>query len=302
MSAEASRVLEATTDLGASLGLHRWATIASAAVASGLLVALAFGAPSAPWRRWVASYVASLEAQQRWMHSAPNGAYLLRVQCVVGTGLVVAYTLSLIDVGELAFACALVALAPKVLLSLQTAKRRSILEQQSHGFGAALGNCLRSASNVGEALKYSVEVTPSPLRDEVLLALRHIQLGSTVEDSLLALSARAQSPSLDAVISALLIGRQTGGDLPRILETTAASLRELKRLEELTDKTLRDSKQGFALAVFMVVAMAIVLPKFVPEVFEPLRTTAKGQALVAQMVLMFAVAVVLAYRFTRKSV
>ena len=116
------------------------------------------------------------------------------------------------------------------------------------------------------------------------------------------LSTRVQSPALDVVVSALLIGRQTGGDLPRILEGTAASLRDLKRLEKLTDKVTRSAKQSLAISASVTAGLAITLPYVFPGFFDPLRTTVKGQLYVGQMALVYLAALYLGYRFTRKSI
>ena len=109
-----------------------------------------------------------------------------------------------------------------------------------------LANTLKTTANLGDAVRFSLEVTSKPMHQEIDVALREVRVGSTLEEALLAAASRARSPALDVVVSALLIGQRTGGDLPRILEGTAASLRELKRLEEFTDRVTRSSKQSLA--------------------------------------------------------
>jgi tight adherence protein B len=123
-----------------------------------------------------------------------------------------------------------------------------------------------------------------------------------MEEALLALSTRVQSTALDVVVSALLIGRQTGGDLPRILEGTAVSLRDLKRLEGLTDKVTRSAKQSLAVSAAVTGGIAIMLPRMFPGFLDPLRTTLKGQIYAGQMILVYLLALYLGYRFTRKSI
>ena len=145
-------------------------------------------------------------------------------------------------------------------------------------------------------------MTAKPLADELGIVLRQMRVGSTLEEALLMLSTRVQSTSLDVVVSALLIGRQTGGDLPRILEGTASSLRDLKRLERLTDKVTRSAKQSLAISAVVTAGLAIGLPQLFPGFFDPLRTTLKGQIYVGQMMLVYLVAIYLGYRFTRKSI
>jgi len=147
-----------------------------------------------------------------------------------------------------------------------------------------------------------LDVTAKPLKEELETALKQVRVGSTMEEALLAMTARAQSTSLDVVVSALLIGRQTGGDLPRILEGTASSLRELKRLEEMTEKVTTGARQSLLIAAGITACLALLLPRVVPGFFDPLRDTVKGQIVVAQCALMYFTALYLGYRFTRMDI
>ena len=72
---------------------------------------------------------------------------------------------------------------------------------------------------------------PSPLKEEVELATKEMRVGSSLDQALLNMAGRVGSRQLDSALSAVLIGRQIGGDLPHILETTASTLREMARLE-----------------------------------------------------------------------
>jgi hypothetical protein len=69
------------------------------------------------------------------------------------------------------------------------------------------------------------------MRQEVDLALKEMKVGSTLDQALLHMAARVGSRQLDSALSSILIGRQVGGNLPRVLETTAGTLREMRRLE-----------------------------------------------------------------------
>ena len=80
-------------------------------------------------------------------------------------------------------------------------------EHRRRALGAAIVPCCRSASGP---------------RSTALLegdAGRH-----TLEQALLDMSARARQPRSRLALSAVLIGRQVGGNLPTVLETTAATI------------------------------------------------------------------------------
>ena len=48
-----------------------------------------------------------------------------------------------------------------------------------------------------------------------------------MDEALREFSTRCQSRNVDAIVTALTVGRQTGGELPKVLETTAGVLREM---------------------------------------------------------------------------
>ena len=251
-------------------------------------------------RRMATAYAAHLDEQLRSMFMPARGAYVAWLQLCGALALLAIFGLLAID--ALAYAAVATLVVPPLLVRRMVAKRRARLDDQVHGFALAFANALKTTASIGDALWVSVSVTAKPLRDELETALKQVRVGSTLDEALLAMAARARSTSLDVVVSALLIGRQTGGDLPRILEGTATSLRELKRLEELTERVTRSAKQSVAVAAAITAGLAIFLPRVVPGFFDPLRDTLKGQLVALQCAAVFFLALFLAYRFTRTSI
>lgn len=280
--------------------IHRTFALLFVFAATSWAIYRSTSAPRGLLRRTSAGYVARIDAQQRSMFMPPSGAKLAWMQLGIVVAVLSIYGV-MPNVGLL-FVALGVAVLPPVMISRKVAARRETIDEQANGFALALGNALKATSSIGDALKGAVDVTAKPLKDELDTALRQMRVGSTLEEALLALSARVQSTALDVVVSALLIGRQTGGDLPRILEGTAASLRELKRLEKHTDKVTRSAKQSLLIAAALSLGIAVMLPTLFPGFLDPLRTTVKGQIYTVQMALVYLFALYLGYRITRKSI
>ena len=256
--------------------------------------------PRGAIRRFAAGYVAKIDAQQKSMFQNPSGAKIGWTQLAIIFVLCAIY--GVIPEGFLFVIALGVAIAPPLSIRWDLAKRRAKIDDQSHGFALALANALKATASIGDAMRGATDVTAAPLKQELQVVLRQVGVGSTMEEALLALSTRVQSTALDVVVSALLIGRQTGGDLPRILEGTAVSLRDLKRLEGLTDKVTRSAKQSLAVSAAVTGGIAIMLPRMFPGFLDPLRTTLKGQIYAGQMIVVYLLALYLGYRFTRKSI
>ncbi len=294
-------VKQAFASLGAhGTSLHKAYTIAFVFVAITWSVYRSTKDPRGILRRTAANYVAKIDTQQRWMFLPPTGAKIAWTQ--LGIVITVLSIYGFVPNDTLLLVAVMATILPPVVISRQMAVRRAAIDEQANGFALALGNALKATSSIGDALKGAADVTSKPLKDELNTVLRQVRVGSTIEEALLALSARVQSPALDVVVSALLIGRQTGGDLPRILEGTAGSLRELKRLEKMTDKVTRSAKQSLAISASVTFGLALMLPRLFPGFLDPLRTTMKGQIYAVQMIIVYLGALYLGYCFTRKSI
>lgn len=280
--------------------LLKWLVLSFIFTATTIAVFRSINHPKGTIRRFSANYVATIDAQQKSMFQNPSGAKIGWTQAAIIFVLLCVYGvlpedfLLLIALG--------VALTPPISIRWQIKTRRAKIDDQAHGFALALANALKATASIGDAMRGATDVTAAPLKQELQTVMRQVGVGSTMEEALLALSARVQSTALDVVVSALLIGRQTGGDLPRILEGTAASLRDLKRLEGLTDKVTRSAKQSLAVSAFVTAAIAFMLPRMFPGFLDPLKQTLKGQIYAGQMIGVYLLALYLGYRFTRKSI
>ncbi len=278
----------------------KWLVLTFVFTSLALVVHVSIQHPRGMIRRFASDYVARIDAAQRSMFQNPTGAKIGWTQVAIIFVLFTIYGLA--PEGILLVIALGVALFPPISVAWQIKTRRAKIDDQAHGFALALANSLKATASIGDAMRGATDVTAAPLKQELQTVLRQVGVGSTMEEALLALSARVQSSAVDVVVSALLIGRQTGGDLPRILEGTATSLRDLKRLEAHTDKVTRSAKQSLGVSAMVTAGIAIMLPRMFPGFLDPLRTTLKGQIYAGQMIAVYLLALYLGYRFTRKSI
>ena len=126
--------------------------------------------------------------------------------------------------------------------------------------------------------------------------LKGLRVGNTVDQALLNMSSRVKIPEFDAALTATLVGRQVGGNLPEILTTSAATLRETSRLVNvLKSKTASGRIQLIVLAA----APALVVFGFgmaSPGYFDPLSKSFIGIILSMAAGVLWVVAVVLGHQ------
>ncbi|WP_172824836.1 type II secretion system F family protein [Pajaroellobacter abortibovis] len=173
-----------------------------------------------------------------------------------------------------------VAFLPSLYLDHECQKRVQRIDKQVDGFMLALANALKTTPSLGDAIKSVENLIHEPLCQELQLALKEIRLGSSLDEALLLMAARVESQQLESALSAILIGRQVGGNLTKILESTAASLREMNRLEGVVrSKTAEGKTQLLVLAAFPIV-ICLLLKLLSPNYLDPLTSSWAGYVLV----------------------
>jgi tight adherence protein B len=190
----------------------------------------------------------------------------------------------------------IVVLGPSVIVERQLRRRTRLIEEKLDGFIVTLTNALKATPSIGNALGYAQPLLGPPLEEEIALLLKEMRLGTSLDQALLNLSNRVRSPTLDATLASILIGRQVGGNLPRILETTAETLREMSRLQGVVrSKTAEGKVQLFVVAlapIFLVGGFHLLNPNY----FTPLVRQPIGLAIIVISVLLWVVSLVLARR------
>jgi tight adherence protein B len=108
------------------------------------------------------------------------------------------------------------------------------------------------------------------------------------------MAARIGSRSVDTALSAVLIGRTVGGNLPRVLETTAGSLREMQRLEGVIRSKTADGRMQLYVIGAMPAVLVLLMNVVWPGYFNPLTDNAIGYVIVVGVIIMWASAIVVA--------
>ena len=271
--------------------------VASLATSLCLLVAATASNPQSLSARWYRAYVAHLERMLRSMFIQTKGAYIALGQlaaCVLTIGYAVSE-----DAVMAALALPGIGYAPTWYIKRLRAERVQAIEANMDGFVLTLANALKTTPNIGSALAYAQSTAPAPINLELALALKEMRVGSTVEQALLNMAARIGSTQLDAVLAGLLIGRQVGGNVTGVLETTAKTLREMARLYNLLRAKTSDGRMQVTVLTCMPLVVIVLFEWAKPGYFSPLMSSWIGMACALVSALLWAGAVVLAYRFLR---
>lgn len=261
-----------------SATLIRGGCLVLAFMAAGLL-GYAVASGETVLSRAYARYVAHLDRSLRLLYRPEVGRRIAIGQASAGALVVAADIASGVP---LLPACLLaIAVGPELWLVRARARRVAALEEQVDGFVVALANALKTVPSPAAALQATTFILPQPTRQEIEQVLKEVRIGSTLEEALLAMSARVKSRWVDVAFSAVVIGLRVGGNLPAVLERTASMIREINRLLGVVRvKTSEGRAQLLVLAVFplfVLVAFHVIEPGY----FDPLQHSFVGQLCVA---------------------
>jgi tight adherence protein B len=119
---------------------------------------------------------------------------------------------------------------PAIFVRVHQQRRRNRFVTQLADALMLLTNSLRSGYGFLKGLELVAKEMGDPISKELNRMLREVNLGATVEQAMLALGRRVNSPDLDIVISAYLIQKDVGGNLTEIMEKVAETIRERIRI------------------------------------------------------------------------
>ena len=151
------------------------------------------------------------------------------------------------------------ALMPTLLLRFKKARRLK-------KFGAAMPDAidlmarsLRAGHSVGAALEMVAEQSPEPIGSEFARVFQQQRFGLRFRDALLEMADRVPSADLHFLVTAILVQRETGGDLTEILDRTTHVIRERVRIEgEVQTYTAQGRLTGWILSLLPIVLLALI--------------------------------------------
>lgn len=166
----------------------------------------------------------------------------------------------------------LCAALPVLQLRHRRARRLAKFEEQLPDALTVAARALRAGLPFGEALQLVSREMPEPIGKEFGIVFNEVNYGGDVRVALLGMLERVPSVAVMAMVTSVLIQRETGGNLAEVLDKLAAVVRERFRFQR-TVRTL--SAEGrlsawilAALPFFMVGAISTINPDYLPMLSE----------------------------------
>jgi len=159
-----------------------------------------------------------------------------------------------------------------------------------------MSNSLKAGFGLLQAMSAASEQMSHPISTEMARTIHEMNIGSSAEVALLALSERSDSYDLDIVVTAILVQRTVGGNLGEILDTVAETMRERIRIRgEIATLTAQQKLTGIVLGLIPV-GVGLLFQVMSPGYITPLFTTFMGKGMLVAAVVMETIGVMIIQR------
>ncbi len=167
--------------------------------------------------------------------------------------------------------------APVLLLRMKRGRRLKKFGIAMPDAIDLMSRSLRAGHSIGASIEMVAEQTPEPLASEFARVFQQQRFGLRFRDALLEMADRVPSADLHFLVTAILVQRETGGDLTEILDRTAHVIRERVRIEgEVQTYTAQGRLTGWILSL-LPVALLLLINMISPGYSSTLFTDPTGQ-------------------------
>jgi len=213
------------------------------------------------------------------------GMFLLVVAAVA----MVTYLVGYIAFGHLLPAFGCMAAGGLVLPLVMWHKRNARMHAFAEEFPDALDllvSALRAGISFSSALQIVAEESPEPIRSEFAIVVEEQALGIEMREALANLANRVASVDIKFFVTAIVLQRDTGGNLTEVLDNTSRLIRDRFRiLGDIKTFTSQGRLTGFILTC-LPLAMAMFMIASAPEYFFKMWEKPEGRMILGVAALM----------------
>lgn len=254
-----------------------------------------------PWERWLEQQpgmlvLARLIEQAGHTVPAYRVAFLCLVLAVVA-GVLVGAALRHPLAGLVA--AALIGFLPLAKLMLDRSERLRKFEEQLPDALDLMTRSLRAGNPLLESFKFVADEMQPPLAADFSHAWSNINFGVSMKGSLLNLLERAPSVSLRAMVTAILVQRETGGNLAEVLDKITDVLRARAKFQRRLKTLTAEGRMSAWVLALMPFGMSGVLAVSSPEYLPMLLNDPLGVKLIIGSLVMMSVGIFWISRIVR---
>jgi tight adherence protein B len=199
--------------------------------------------------------------------------FLLTSACTAGLGLFSGARFGILGAVGLGVCGGLI---PTAWLRRKTRRRVAAFEKQLPEALDMMANAMKAGYSFQAAARFLSEEVPDPLGPEFGRFYDEQRLGIDVRTALLSMQGRIDSLNLKMFVTAVLIQRETGGNLTELLSNLSTLMRDRIVLKGQIDTLAAEPKLSGIFLSLLPVVLFFGLGAVSPSFMAPLRDTSTG--------------------------
>lgn len=221
---------------------------------------------------------------------------LTLIAAIVGFlfGLIMGFPLLAVLVLTLAFAA-----VPLLYVFNCKERRMEKLEQQLPDALDMMSRAMRAGHAFPGALQMVGDESPQPIAGEFKLTFDEINYGISLQEALLNLATRVPSTDLRYFVIAVLIQRETGGNLSEVLTNISRLIRERLKLLATIKVLSAEGRLSAWILTILPFALATVISILNPKLMSVLWTDEMGRKLIATAVALMIIGIFWMWRMIK---
>ncbi|MBI2609137.1 MAG: type II secretion system F family protein [Deltaproteobacteria bacterium] len=160
---------------------------------------------------------------------------------------------------------------PKIVIHILVRRRVSKFNSQMIDGLTLLSNALKSGLSIVQGIQVVVDEMPNPFSEEFNLVLSQQKVGVPLDECFTKLAERVPSEDVEMFVTAIVILRETGGNLSETFDTVVHTIRERIKVEKkIGSMVFMGVMQGVivtAIPFFLLVLLYVIDPQHVTILF-----------------------------------
>ena len=175
-------------------------------------------------------------------------------------------------------------LIPSIIIKKMVVDRKNKFRAQISDGLMILSSCLKGGLSLLQAIEALVEELPPPISQEFGIILRENKMGMSLEESFEKLNKRLPSEELNLLTTAILVARETGGDITKLFATLINTIRvKIKLMDNIKTLSMQGRIQGIVMSALPIVFVFMVY-SFNPRYFDVMLSNPTGRLLLVYAV------------------
>ena len=191
------------------------------------------------------------------------------------------------------------AIIPDLWVKEALKRRRKQFRAQLVDALFVLSSSLKAGLSLTQAFEQLESEMNPPASQEFGLMIKAHRLGLSLEESLTNLNKRMACEEMELITTAILVARETGGDLTTILSQLITTIRDRKKLhDKVSTMTLMGRVQGYIIGA-LPVAFALFVRMSNPQHFQVLFDYPEGRRMLAIAAVLWGVGLLLVRKLSK---